>query len=129
MPNAENLLDGAAGLERDARGRFGSSRAEQGRKRALEILESEDYIKSLNKRVAAGELAPVLEVWIWRIAYGDPPKPKEDTGEDEARFDRLRAKLKAFMKENPDEARTLGGMMARASLPAAIAETRESSTE
>lgn len=123
MANATSLANLKAGdmtgLDRDAKGRIETSRAEMGRTRALAILENPTYQASLLARMIAGTAGPV-EVWIHRIGYGDPPRPKDDTSDDEARFDRLRAKLRAFMKENPQEARTLGNMMARQSLPPGV---------
>lgn len=100
------------GVERDGKGRFESSRAERGRQHALEILEDPTYKESLKKRMIAGEAGPI-EVWVWRIGYGDPPRAREDDSDDQERFDRLRKRLRAFMKESPEEARTLAGIIAK----------------
>ncbi len=108
-----NLKAGDTSLvDRDSKGKFNTSRAEMGREHALEILNDPDYRKNLATRMKAGE-GGAIEVWIWRIGYGDPPRPKEDLGEDEARFVRMRERLRAFMKENPEEARVMASMLAR----------------
>jgi hypothetical protein len=83
-----------------------------GRTHALEILNNEDYRNNLKARMVAGE-GGAIEVWLWRIGYGDPAKPKEDGSEDEARFLRIREKLRSFMMENPDEARVMAALLAR----------------
>jgi hypothetical protein len=102
----------AAGVQQDAKGKFTTSRSEMGREHALSILNSPKYREQLQKRMEMGE-GGAIEVWIWRIGYGDPPRPKEDLGEDEARFVRMRERLRAFMKESPEEARVMAGMLAR----------------
>jgi len=104
------------GGEKDEKGRFTSSRAEMGREHALSILNSPKYRDQLARRMEAGE-GGAIEVWIWRIGYGDPPKAKEDSGEDEARFVRMRNRLRAFMQENPEEARVMAAMLARQPRP------------
>ncbi|HEY6547631.1 MAG TPA: hypothetical protein VI589_06985 [Vicinamibacteria bacterium] len=100
------------GVARDGAGKFHSSRAEMGREAALEILTSPVYRENLKKRMELGE-GGAIEVWLWRIGYGDPPKPKEDSGEDEARWARTRDQLRAFMKENPEAARLMAEMIAK----------------
>ena len=112
-PNIANLKAGdLAGFGRDHKGRIETSRAEMGRTHALEILNNEDYRNNLKARMVAGE-GGAIEVWLWRIGYGDPAKPKEDGSEDEARFLRIREKLRSFMMENPDEARVMAALLAR----------------
>jgi hypothetical protein len=100
------------GGEKDVNGRFTTSRSEMGREHALAILNDPDYREMLAKRMKAGE-GGAIEVWIWRIGYGDPPKAREDSGEDEARFLRMRERLRAFMRENPEEARVAAAMLAQ----------------
>jgi len=109
------------GGEKDDKGRFTTSRAEMGREHALEILSSQKYRDQLQERMEAGE-GGAIEVWIWRIGYGDPPKAKEDSGEDEQRFIRMRERLRAFMKESPEEARVMAAMLAQQ--PRALPEPR-----
>lgn len=118
-PNEVAIANLRPGGEKDEKGRFTTSRAELGRARALEILEDPDYRRVLKARMIAGE-GGAIEVWIHRIGYGDPPKAKEDGGEDEARFIRMRDKLRAFMRESPEEARVMAAMLARA--PRALPE-------
>jgi hypothetical protein len=83
-----------------------------GREHALSILTSPKYMAQLQARMEAGE-GGAIEVWLWRIGYGDPPKAKEDSGDDEARWVRTRERLRAFMKENPEDARLMAAMLAR----------------
>jgi len=111
-PNPVSLANLRPGGEKDEKGRFTTSRAEMGREHALSILNNPKYREQLARRMEAGE-GGAIEVWIWRIGYGDPPKAREDSGEDEARFVRMRDKLRAFMKENPEEARVMASMLAR----------------
>lgn len=43
-------------------------------KRARSVLESDDYQRSFQERVANGTLAPGVEQMIWHYAYGKPPE-------------------------------------------------------
>ena len=107
-----------SGFERDAKGRITTSRSEMGRKHALDILSDPKYQKSLKERMIAGE-GGAIEVWIWRIGYGDPPRAKEDDGEDRARFDRRREAMQKFMREHPREAAILAQFVAKGEEPPA----------
>lgn len=111
-PNDVSLANLRPGGEKDEKGRFTTSRAEMGREHALSILNDPGYRDQLAARMKAGE-GGAIEVWIWRIGYGDPPKAKEDSGEDEARFARMRDRLRTFMRENPEEARLAAAMLAQ----------------
>lgn len=100
------------GFEKDERGRITTSRSEIGRQHALDILSDPMYRAGLKARMVAGE-GGAIEVWLWRIGYGDPPKPREDSGDDEARWIRARERLRAFMKENTEDARAMAELVAR----------------
>lgn len=41
---------------------------------AQSLVDNPDYRKALEKRIAAGKIAPAVETMIWHYAYG---KPKE----------------------------------------------------
>jgi hypothetical protein len=113
VPNTSGLKAGNMdGVEKDAQGKFTSTRSERGRKHALEILEDPKYREKLMERMRLGDAGPI-EVWIWRIGYGDPPRARDDDDGDAERFERMRVRLREFMKRHPDEARELRRAIAK----------------
>lgn len=105
-----------SGFERDGKGRITTARSEMGRAHALDILCDPAYRERLKLRMIAGE-GGAIEVWLWRIGYGDPPKARDDDSDDRARFDRRREAMQKFMREHPREAAMLAQLVARGEEP------------
>jgi len=88
------------------RGRFDTPRAEMGRTAALDILNDPDYRANLKKRMIAGE-GGAIEVWIWRIGYGEPQKDDGEAEVQRQRFEAARAEVREYLKRNPQGAHIL----------------------
>lgn len=121
------------GLERDERGKITTPRSEIGRQHALSILENPDYRKALEARMIAGTAGPV-EVWIWRIGYGDPPRQREDDGGDAERFKRLQEAVRELLRDNPEASRAIAKRVAQGvldvkALPLPVEVAPETTTE
>lgn len=106
------------GFDRDEKGRITTSRAEIGRQNALSILCDPEYQASLRTRMIAGE-GGAIEVWLWRIGHGDPPKQRDDDVDEQARFAKRREAMQKFMREHPIEAAVLARAVAKGELPPA----------
>lgn len=92
--------------ERNPKGQFDTSRAQMGRAHALDILNDPQYRENLKKRMVAGE-GGAIEVWIWRIGYGEPQKDEGEAEAQRARFEAARAEVRAFLLKNPAQAHVL----------------------
>lgn len=106
------------GLARDEKGKITTTRSEMGRQHALDILLDPGYQNQLKQRMIAGE-GGAIEVWLWRIGYGDPPKQREDDGEERARFERRREAMQIFMRDHPEEAALFAKLIAKGLKPPA----------
>lgn len=96
----------AENVPRDAKGKFDTPRAQMGREHALSILNDPTYRENLLKRMVAGE-GGAIEVWIWRIGYGEPQKDDTDNEMERARFEAIRAGVKEFLKTHPQQAHVI----------------------
>lgn len=113
MPKGENLVGKPGPVEnlptkrqRGAGGRFDTPRAQMGRTHALDILCDPKYRRNLKKRMIAGE-GGAIEVWMWRIGYGDPQKDETENELQKAKFDAMRAALHKYLTEHPEQANIL----------------------
>ncbi len=95
-------------------GRFDTPRAQMGREHALSILNDPDYQTNLKARMVAGE-GGAIEVWIWRIGYGEPQKDEAESERQKARFDSIRAEVREFLKRNPHQANIIDAQVQGAS--------------
>ncbi len=93
-------------VPRRADGRFETSRAQMGREHALDILNDPDYRTNLKARMKAGE-GGAIEVWIWRIGYGEPQKDEADAERQKAQFEAVRAEVREFLRRNPHAANVI----------------------
>lgn len=91
-------------FQQDEKGRITNTRSDKGRRFALAICENPLYQKNAELRMIAGTMPPAVEVWLLRLAYGDPPRVKEDDSDEEQRWERARVRLRKLMKEAPEEA-------------------------
>ncbi len=87
-------------------GRFETPRSEMGRAHALDILNDEQYRAKLKERMVAGE-GGAIEVWIWRIGYGDPQKDEAESERQKAQFEAVRAEVREFLRRNPHAANVI----------------------
>lgn len=98
---------------RDKEGRLHTSKSERGRALAVELLEDPEYRDSLRKRLIAGVAGPI-EIHLWRMGYGEPPKDDSSKAAEEERFRAMREQLQRYLKENAAEARKLNAVVTRA---------------
>ncbi len=84
------------------------------RERARALLEDEEYVENLQKRLRAGEAGPV-EIWLHRYAYGDPKPSKADEEEERQHFERVRAEVSRAIQHGGKEARVLDITIQRSS--------------
>lgn len=101
-----------------------SSRVRMGQALALHFLNDREYRQNVMLRLRAGE-APQLEVFLWRQAFGDPPKDDGARQDAEKRFEAIRRELRELMKE-PERARLIAARVTRA--PALLPMPRLSPT-
>lgn len=93
-------------VPRQANGRFDTPRAQMGREHALDILNDPKYRENLKKRMVMGE-GGAIEVWIWRIGYGEPQKDDTDNEMEKARFEAIRIGVKEFLRSHPQQANVI----------------------
>lgn len=84
------------------------------RDRAKALLENDDYLVNLQKRLNAGE-AGALEIWLYRYAYGDPRADKGEEEEQRQEFERVRAEVQKVIKEGKEEGKILDISIQRSS--------------
>lgn len=92
--------------QRNQHGRFDTPRAQMGRAHALSILNDPDYQRNLLERMIAGE-AGAIEVWIWRLGYGEPRKDETEDELARERFAAMRAEVREFLRSHPEQARVI----------------------
>jgi hypothetical protein len=107
---------GKGQAKRTSVGRFASSRLRKGETIARKILNDREYRENLLARMRAGVAGPV-EVHLWRLGFGDPPKNENEREDETRRFARIREELLAFLREAPEEARALSVAVTRRPLP------------
>ncbi len=93
-------------VPRGVAGRFDTPRAQMGREHALDILNDPDYRANLKTRMVAGE-GGAIEVWIWRIGYGDPQKDEAEAERQKAHFEAVRAEVREFLRSHPHAANVI----------------------
>lgn len=103
----------APGVTRAPSGQLTTSKSERGRALAVELLEDPEYRKSLRERLIAGVAGPI-EIHLWRMGYGEPPKDDSGKAAEEERFRAMREQLQRYLKENAAEARKLNAVVTRA---------------
>lgn len=87
-------------------GRFETPRSKMGRDHALDILNDPEYRTNLKKRLIAGE-GGAIEVWVWRIGYGEPQKDESEAEAIRLRFEAAREEVREFLKSHPQQAHVL----------------------
>lgn len=93
-------------VPRDAAGRFDTPRAQAGRTHALDILNDPVYRENLKKRMQMGE-GGAIEVWIWRIGYGDPQKDETESELQRAKFESMRQAVRDYLASHPEQANVI----------------------
>lgn len=89
--------------KRGKAGRFDTPRAQMGREHALDILTDPLYRENLKKRMVMGE-GGAIEVWLWRIGYGEPQKDETENELQRAKFEAMRAAVRDYLQAHPDQA-------------------------
>lgn len=105
--------------KRKASGKFTSSRSEKGERIAVKLVNDPEYRAALAVRLKQGVAGPI-EVHLWRLAYGDPPKNDSIRDDEMKRFEDMRAQLFAFLQNSPLEARALSVAVSRRPHPIAL---------
>jgi hypothetical protein len=105
--------------KRKASGKFTSSRSEKGEKIAKRLVNDPDYRVALALRLKQGVAGPI-EVHLWRLAYGEPPKNDSIRDEEMKRFQDMREHLFTFLQDSPLEARALSVAVSRRPHPLAL---------
>ena len=73
------------------------------RERALELLSDENYTAQLRRKLAAGEVAPQVEVALWHYAYGKPTDHVKVEDFREFDDDKLNDAIRELQKNPEDE--------------------------
>lgn len=115
-------------LPQNEKGQFDTPRSKMGREHALSILNDDQYRENLLKRMRAGE-AGAVEVWVWRIGYGEPQKDDTDEAAMRARMAAVRETVLGLLRDHPEKAHALSAVVEGASRilprPILVARTGE----
>jgi hypothetical protein len=103
--------------DREARGVKGpdipANRRSPARDIARSLVDDPVYLKKLRKRLYDGIAGPV-EIWLWRYAFGDPGKNEEEARRQAELYEKMRADMRAFLKDAPERAKLLELAVTRA---------------
>lgn len=108
--------------DRQARGVKGpdipGARRAPARDIARSLIDDPVYLKKLRKRLYDGEAGPV-EIWLWRYAFGEPGKNEDEARRQQEMYEKMRADMRAFLRDAPERAKLLELAVTRAprSLP------------
>lgn len=100
---------------RTASGRFAGKpgRKTVAAETARSILEQPEHVEKLKAQARNGvgkgedQLPPATHKLLWEYGYGSPQKSREDDDEAMQKMEALRVAARAYLKENPEQAKVI----------------------